>query len=282
MRIRPALSAIVLFSTTYAASAQAAPLFLASDSDLVKGRKIMEAVDDYVASPDAMISETTMLIVKGDRDNPIVKRFKTFWREYPDGVTKTLSEMVYPSRLKILRYSYSDRSDEIWLKLSSGSPKRISGSEKQGYVQNSHFTYEDMESEDRDEYEYRYLGEVSISVEGRDTPCYRIESRKIRGEESRYSKSQIYVRKEDLFVVRRDMWDENGNPHKTQRVLQTAPIRGRETYTIAVKVGVGLVDDPTTPSTDEGRNQYTIMEMSGIRVDDAARMDETLFRKESL
>ena len=281
-RIRPAFITLILFLAARGVSAQDGPIFLATDTDLEKGRKIMEAVDDYGHSPEAMISETTMVIVKGDPDNAIVKRSKTFRREYAGGITKTLSETVYPSRMKILSHSYPDRSDDVWIKLSSGSPKRISGSGKQGYIQNSHFTYEDMESTNLDESEYRYLGEVSIKVEGDDTTCYKIESEKVLGEESRYSKKQIYVRKTDLFVVRTDMWDQNGNPHKTRRVLQTAQVHGLEIYTSAVQIGVSLVNDPTTARINEGKNQYTIMEMTNVIVDDAAGIDESIFRKESM
>ncbi len=279
---QPAFFVLIMFVAAFGASAQSGSIFLASDPDSVKGRKIMEAVDDSGSSPDAMISETTMVIVKGDPGNPIVKRSKTYRKEYSDSSVKTLSETVYPSRMKILSHSYPNRTDDVWIKLSSGSPKRISGSGKQGYIQNSHFTYEDMESTNLDQYSYTYLGEVSIKVEGRSTLCYKIESEKISGEESRYSKSQIYVRKADLYVVRTDMWDQNGNPHKTERILQTARIQGHETYTMAVKIGISLVDDPTTPNINEGKNQYTIMEMTNIKVDDAAQIDESLFRKESM
>ena len=283
-KTRAVLGAIVsLFVFTVpVAMGQTGQIFKTSDSDLVKGRKIMEAVDNYSSDPDAMIFDTTMVIVKGDPNNQIIKRSKVFRKVYDDSQIKTLSETVYPSRMKILTHSYSNRSDDIWIKLSSGSPKRISGTGKQGYIQNSHFTYEDMESRNLEDYEFRYLSEVSIKVEGRNTPCYKIESRKVRGEDSRYSKTQIYVRKADLFVVRTDMWDQNGNPHKTQRVLKTRQIQGRETYTIAVKIGVSLVNDPTTSRINEGQNQYTVMEMTNILVDDAARIEESMFRKESM
>lgn len=262
--------------------AQEDQLFLQTDSDYVKARKIMEAVDKRGNDPLALVSETTMIIVKGDPDNSILKRSKTYRKKYSDNLTKTLSETIYPSRIKILTYSYKDRSDDIWIKLSSGSPKRISGKGKHDYIQNSHFTYEDMESKDLDEYEFLYLEKTTIKVEGLETPCYRVQGRKIKGEESRYSKIHNFIRISDLFIVRTDMWDKNGNPHKTLRILRTQTIKGREEYTIAVKIGVSLVDDPTTKRINEGKNQYTIMEMTGINVDDFTQIDESMFRKESL
>ena len=61
------------------------------------------------------------------------------------------------------------------------------------------------------------------------------------------------------------MWDQNGNPHKTLRVLAISKLLGRAEYTIAAKLGVSLLDDPRTKRIDEGRDQYTIMEMSEIQ-----------------
>ncbi len=263
-------------------SAQSEKLFNPTDTDLEKGRKIMMAADALGMDPEAMVAETTMMIVKGDPGNAIIKRSKTHRKKYSDILTKSLSETVYPSRMKILTHSYSNRSDDIWIKLSSGSSKRISAAGKQGYIQNSHFTYEDMESRDLDDYRFRLLGEVTIKVAGVATPCYQVESIKMRGEESRYSRTHIYRRIEDLFTVRTDMWDQNGNPHKTLRVLASNKLRGHAEYTIAAKLGVSLVDDPRTKRIDEGRDQYTIMEMTEIKVDDAAQIDDSLFRKESL
>ncbi len=241
----------------------------------------MAAADAVETDPTQMTSETTMMIVKGDPNNPIVKRSVVYRKDFGENITRTLSETLYPSRIKILTHSHPTGSDDIWIKLSSGSLKRIAGSAKQDYVQNSHFTYEDMESRKNEEYEYTYLGTVTINVAGAPTECYRIEARKIGGAESRYSKNQIYLRTSDLMTVRTDMWDKNGNPHKTRRVLAIGGYRGDRSYTIATKIGISLVDDPTTKA-DEGENQYTIMEMNNIRVDGAANIKDSMFRSESL
>ena len=262
--------------------AQAPVPFNPGDSDTLKGRKIMEAADNSGTSPVAMVSNTTMMIVKGNPDNPIIKRSVTRRVKRSENETWTLSETVYPSRMKILTYSYSNRDDEIWIKLSSGAPKRISGSGKQGYVQNSHLTYEDMESMDLDDYRFSYLTTGTIAVEGTPTECYWVERTKVSGESSRYSKSRLYITKDELFIVRIDMWDQNGNPHKTWRVLDLEQVQGTERYTLAAKIGVSLVDDPTTPRVDEGKNQYTIMELADIRVDDDADINLSDFKKESM
>lgn len=259
----------------------AAPPFSPRDDDLTKGRKVMEAADEYGEDPYAMISESTMLTVKGDSANPIIRRSVTYRQKLADSESQTLSETVYPSRTKILTFSYPDRDDEIWIKLSSGAPKRISGSGKQGYIQNSHFTYEDMESRDLDQYQFRYLETVSINVGGVSTECYRIESEKISGVESRYSKSNIYIRAGDYLTVRMDMWDLNGNPHKTYRVLRIEDVDGDNRYTIATRFGMSMIDDPTTRA-NEGKDQYTIIELSSILIDDKAKIDQSVFRKESL
>ena len=253
-----------------------------SASPAEQGRAIMDAVDETPRSPQSMQSRTTMTIVKGDPQDPIVRQSITSRMERSETETWTLSESTYPSRMKILTYGHSDRGDEVWLKLSSGGPKRIAGSERHGYIQNSHLTYEDMESMDLDEYTFLYRGEASVPVGETVYPCYRIERIKVAGEESTYARSHLYITRDGLQTVRIDMWDLNGNPHKTWRVLAMERFQGRQTYTIATRIGVSLIDDPTTAEVNEGRNQYTIMDLTDIRVDDAAPLPAGMFRKESL
>ncbi|MBN2440275.1 MAG: outer membrane lipoprotein-sorting protein [Spirochaetales bacterium] len=258
-------------------------IFNDQDDPSVKGKKIIEESDKASTSPLQMEYEVSMLIIKGNPDNPIIKKSKNYQKKYNENEVKRLSVSTYPGQLKILTHSYTKKDDDMWIKLSTGAPKRISGKGKQGYVQNSHFTYEDMESEDIDDYEYNYLGDTVLKVEGKDTECYKVMKRKVKGEESVYSKGEIYLRKSDLFTVRIDLWDINDNPHKTIRILKIAAFSsGKEKYTIAVKTGVSLIDDPTTESINEGQQQYTIMEMSNIKIDGNAQIDESLFRKESL
>lgn len=251
-----------------------------SDSSKVCGRKIMNEVDK-LKSPKQMFSETTTLIVKGDKDNPIIKRSKTYQKKYSGDITKRLTVTTYPNLMKILSYSYKNKDDDMWIKLSSGNAKRISGSGKQGYIQNSHLRYEDIESHNLDDYEFTYQGVKMLKVEGRRTKCYKIQSQKISGEESAYKKTDVYIRVSDLFTVRTDMWDKNGNPHKTERALEIKKFYGDNDYTIAVKTGVSLIDDPQT-TDDEGKNQYTITEMNNIKVDNNIDIDESLFRKDSM
>jgi len=246
----------------------------------VCGRKIMEEADK-IASPKQMFSETTTIVVKEDPKSPIIKKSKTYQKKYSEDLTKRLTITTFPSLMKILSYSYNNKDDDMWIKLSSGNPKRISGTGKQGYIQNSHIRYEDIESLKLDEYEFTYLGEKKIKVDGKKTICYKIQSKKISGEESAYSKKDIYIRKTDLFTVRTDMWDKNGNPHKTERALKIKKFYGQDEYTIAIKTGVSLIDNPET-TDDEGKNQYTITEMDNVKVDSSTNIDESLFRKDSM
>lgn len=262
------------------------------DSPEVCGRKIMDAVDDK-PSPDKLESTSTMAIVKGDAENPIVKEFKTYTKQYDednvcsinkniDGIS--LIEFIRPSKIKLLSYSYENKDDDMWLKLSSGAPKRIEGTGKQGEFQNSHLTYEDMETRNLDDYEFKYLGTATIKVEGKESACYGIEAKKIKGDDSSYSKARFYIRVKDLVVVRADMYDKDGKPYKYKQllVLKTKKMKGNNTYDMITKVVMQVLDDPKTKDVDEGKNQFTIIELGDIKVDANANIDESKFRKESL
>lgn len=260
-----------------------AQIFNKQDQPSVKGRKIIEAAEKVSHNPLQMEYEVSMLIIKGNPDNPIIKKSKNYQKKYHNDILKRLSITTYPSSLKILTHSYKTRDDDMWIKLSTGSAKRISGKGKHGYVQNSHFTYEDMESTNIDEYEYEYKGETILKLDNNDTPCYKVQRRKIKGDESIYSQADLYLRKSDLFTIRIDLWDANNNPHKTIRILKIASFESKHgKYTVAVKTGISLIDNPETQDINEGKHQYTIMEMKNIRIDDDAHIDESKFRKESL
>ena len=97
-----------------------------------------------------------------------------------------------------MTHSFKKRDDDQWLKLSSGKVKRIAGSDKGKAFVNSHFFYEDLQSRDIDDYNYKYLGDAIINKQ----ECYKVEAKRKVNKSKVYSKTIIYVRKSDYFVVK--------------------------------------------------------------------------------
>ncbi len=257
------------------------------DSPTACGRKIMDKID-ALPTPAQLITTSQMFIIRSKEDEERYKStdsskripdkaFITYTKDYPaTGESKTLIEYIYPTKtMKILRWSYENADDDVWVKVADGNVTRIAAGEKSSKsFMGSHITYEDVEGRDLDDYEFTYLGISEQKVDGKGYDCYKIKATRVTDDaNSAYSKAEFYVRKNDLTVVRADMYDKKEKPYKTMRVLKTKKIKGNNEYTIQTEVGMSMVGE---------KYQYTVIEMGDIKVDKDAEIDESKFRKESL
>jgi hypothetical protein len=170
------------------------------------GREIMEKSD---ALPEAKTAKSIvmMFIHKGDR--VIEKEFTILSKKFENDEDKALLSFQKPTRIKLLTHSKKVGDDDQWLRLSSGKVKRIASSDKGKSFVNSHFYYEDLNSRDIDDYEYKYIGdETAVGVD-----CYKVESIKKAGMKKVYDRAILYVRKSDFFIVRIDFY-QKGKFHK--------------------------------------------------------------------
>lgn len=181
-------------------------LFIAQTAWAMTGREIMDK-NDMLPEPKTGKSQITMYIHKGSR--VIEKEFEILTKKYPDDEDKTLISFHRPTQIKLLTHSHKNRDDDQWLRLSSGRIKRIATTDKDKPFVNSHFYYEDLTSRDIDEYTYKNLGEEPVMGQA----CYKVEA--VRNKENRvYSKSILYVRKSDFFIIRIDLYID-GEFHKS-------------------------------------------------------------------
>ena len=237
------------------------------------GREIMEKVEDE-PTPEKLESYTELVIVNGDSKKAKLKKFNSFAKEYGDDQTKTLVEYLYPSTtMKILRLSYEDKEDDVWVKTAGGNVTAIAVGEKSTKkFMESHVTYEDLESRNLDDYEFIYAGAEELKVDGKVAKCAKIEARKIDPSNTAYSKSMFYVR-DDYVVVQAELYDKKGKHIKTMKVLELDEFKGKDTYTIVTKMAM---------KREDMKDQYTLMDMSKIKVDDDANVDESKLRKSYL
>lgn len=176
-------------------------LCAAQSAFALTGRQIMEK-SDALTKPNTSTSTVVMVIEKGG--STVDKEFELISKKAGPR-DMALITFTRPSAIKFLTHSKKGAEDDQWLRLSSGKVKRISSSEKDKSFVNSHLYYEDLSSRNIDDYEYKYLGDKQAA--GAD--CYVVESIKKKGERV-YSKSVLYVRKSDFFVVRIDIYMKGG------------------------------------------------------------------------
>ena len=184
------------------------------------GREIIEK-SDALPEGDTGRSKVSMKITKDGRVSD--KEFILSMKKIAKDEERILIEFTKPTEIKLLTHTHKSREDDQWLQLSSGKVKRIASSDKDKPFVNSHFFYEDMESRDIDDYEYKYLGDKKAAGED----CYAVEAVKKNNTSRVYDKIIIYIRKSDYFALRVDFYRdgkffkylENHNVKKVNGIL---------------------------------------------------------------
>ncbi|RJP79463.1 MAG: outer membrane lipoprotein-sorting protein [Desulfobacteraceae bacterium] len=191
-------------------------LLLTSTAFALTGREIMEK-NDALPEAKTAVSQVLMLIHQGSK--VVEKEFEIKSKKYENDEDKTLITFTRPTQIKLLTHSHKDRDDDQWLRLSSGKIKRIASSDKGKSFVNSHFYYEDLTSRDIDKFDYTYIGDESLN----GVDCYKVEG--IKKKDRVYSKSVLYVRKSDFFVIRVDLHKKD-EFHKYIEYFDIRPVSG--------------------------------------------------------
>ena len=199
-----------------------------AEADDPGARTIMEKVDAR-DDGDNQISDMEMILID-KRDKKRVRKIRAFTKDKGRD-TLRLMFFLHPADVKdtaFLTYDYddADRDDDQWLYLPAlRKTKRIASSDKTNSFMGSDFSYADMTSRELENYDYRLLKETK--VHGADT--WLIESiprsKKVI-EEYGYTKSVIFVRKDNYMVIRGVHWVKEGNRLKYLDVSKLELIDG--------------------------------------------------------
>ena len=122
-------------------------------------------------------------------------------------------------------------------------------------------TYEDLESRDIDNYEYKALGEEKISGEA----CYKVEAIKKTGNKT-YDKFNLYVRKSVFFVSKIDFYQKG----KLFKYLENKNIQKIDGIITPLNVVV-------TMAQENGRTELNVE-----KVIYNTNIDDSTFSKEAL
>lgn len=147
--------------------------------------------------------------------------------------------------------------------MSSGRIKRISSSDRGKSFVNSHFTFEDFNPSDWDEFQYTAIG----TDKALETDCYKVEAIKTKGEKV-YDKTILYLRKTDHFLIKVDYY-LNSSLHKSLENHDIATIDGILTpLKVIMKNSKG--DGKTTLEVDRKSLEYNV------------KLSDAIFKKENL
>jgi len=230
-------------------------------------RAIMQRVDDRDDGDRARQDMEMRLIDK--RGGQRVRRMRSFSRDVGDDEESILFFLA-PADVEstgFLTYDYDDpeRDDDQWLYLPAlGRTKRLASSDKSGSFMGSDFSYADMSRRPLDDYTYELMKETEVGGH----PVWQIEAVPTTAREKKetgYTRSVLFVRKDNDVVVRAVYWLKKGGRLKYFEVEELREIDG-------IQVPVAL-----TMTTKKGRTTLhrTVLRLHDVRFNQD--LDDDLF-----
>jgi hypothetical protein len=192
------------------------------------GREIMERVDARDTGDNAVQDLEMVLIDK--RGSERVRSLRSFRRDVGED-TQSILFFLSPADVRetgFLTYDYDgiDRDDDQWLYLPAlKKTKRIASGDKSGSFMGSDFSYADMTDRELEFYDYELLQEDE--VDGHPVWIVQaIPNEEKEIEETGYTRSIFFVRKDNDVVIRAKSWVKKGERNKYMEVKQLDRIDG--------------------------------------------------------
>ena len=181
-------------------------------ADDLTAREIMEKVDARDDGDNQTANMEMVLIDKGGKER--FREIRTFSKDM-DKDTFRLMFFISPADVKhtgFLTYDYDnpEKDDDQWLYLPAlKKTKRIASSDKSGSFMGSDLNYSDMTSRNLDDFDFALKDELDVHGH----PAWLIESiprtKKVI-KETGYSKSLLFVRQDNFYVIRAVHWVKDG------------------------------------------------------------------------
>jgi outer membrane lipoprotein-sorting protein len=208
----------------------AAALLLAGAAGAVQptGREVMERVDAR-DDGDNQLQDMEMILID-KRGNERVREIRSMRRDVGED-TQSIMFFLSPADVRetgFLTYDYDgvDKDDDQWLYLPAlKKTKRIASGDKSGSFMGSDFSYADMTDRELDLYDYELLQEGE--VDGHPVWIVQaIPNSEKEIDETGYTKSIFFVRKDNDVVVRAKSWVKKGQRNKYMEVKTLEQIDG--------------------------------------------------------
>jgi outer membrane lipoprotein-sorting protein len=144
-----------------------------------------------------------------------------------DSLHKSMMRFLAPADVQgtafLLIEQAGDAADDMYLYLPAlKRTRRIAGSQKNGAFMGSDFSYADMES--RDVKSATYEKKADATIDGVD--CYHVVATPKAGED-RYSKVELWVRKDNFLPQQSKFFDTKGELLKVFRLHEAKQIDGQ-------------------------------------------------------
>ena len=182
------------------------------------GRQIMEKQEE-LHTANTEVAEKIMILANMDGEAKEKRLLKRWSKEYEDGASKYLLVFTDPADIRgtaLLTWENIGAENDQWLYLPAQKRmRRIAQGSKKNYFMGTDFTYEDMDPEDLDSFEYKVLR--SEKEQGRDAWVVEaVPATREKARESGYSKRLMWIDKENFITLKIEFYDRREELAKTQ------------------------------------------------------------------
>ncbi|WP_022852108.1 outer membrane lipoprotein-sorting protein [Limisalsivibrio acetivorans] len=196
--------------------------------DEPEAREIMQKVQDRDDGDDITSDMKMILIDKNGSER--VRDMRSFSKDKGED-TMQLMFFTSPADVKdtgFLTYDYDDpdKDDDQWLYLPAlKKTKRIASDDKSGSFMGSDFNYSDMTERELPDWRFRIIKEMN--VKGEDVWVIEAEAvSEAVADETGYSKSYLFIRKDNYTLTRAVHWENTGGDMKYLDVIKMEKIDG--------------------------------------------------------
>src|SRR5213079_2931413 len=144
--------------------------------------------------------EGTLEVTGGE--NRVATKNWVFQRIGSFGNSKAILRFTAPAEVKgvgLLIVNHPDRASDQWMWTPAiERDRRIALQDRSTRFFGTDFTFEDLEERDVDQYDYTLAGDDAVD----GSACWRIESRPKESKSSQYTKSVVWIRKDDYAFAR--------------------------------------------------------------------------------
>ena len=176
------------------------------------------------------------------------------------GRSKAVLRFVSPPEVKgvaLLVVNHPDRASDQWMWTPAlQRERRIALQDRSTRFFGTDFSFEDLEERDVNQYSYRLVGEEPVD----GAPCWRIESTPSEKKISQYTKSEVWIRKDNYALA------------QVESYIKTAVVR-RLKYSNFVQQQ-GIWTGRRLEMTDLRRNSRTILTLEKLEYNVAAKDED--------
>jgi len=173
-----------------------------------KGLELARKIDAFNEGFVGEYSEMEMVLINAHGDETIRKLVNESAETEGDG-DRSISTFLWPADVKgtrMLTWSHKDGDDDQWLYLPAlKRVKRISSRNKSGSFMGSEFSYEDLGSQEVEEYTHTFVEDTEI--DGR--PCWKMERVPVSSR-SGYSKEVVWFDQAYHNPLKIEYYDRKG------------------------------------------------------------------------